>query len=464
MTPVRVRNAMRRRRLRPILTVDADVATLWVPSLNRGTLGYRESARIPLSAEAAAVAQAGRAAINALPRVSLGGLAPDAGIVVTLPAAQVLRKTLTLPTAVEQDLRQALAYDLDRHAPFKPDEMYFDAVVVGRDLQRKEISVDWAAALKAVVDQACLRAQSWGAAVVAVTPESPNSLLASSGAMLNLLPIPLRPKASWARRMGTRIPLALTAAVTFAAVAIPIWQKREVAIALMQSTDHARLQANASSVLQQQLEHSVVDYNFVLQRKHMFPATVQVIEDVTKLLPDDTWLTQFEIKTTARGKDHRREVLLRGESANAGRLITLLEESNLFEQAAPRSPTTKIQPGPGEIFELGAQLKPLTPQHLLSVVGEPGGAGLPMTAPDPASSVLPPTVGPAEDPAKAAGATTATPAPVLVQPGKAPATGSSPAFVAPDKSPATRPMPAQPPPTGVNAPAAPAAPDVPDDY
>jgi len=196
----------------------------------------------------------------------------------------------------------------------------------------------------------------------------------------------------------------------------------------------------------------------------MFPATVQVVEDVTKLLPDDTWLTQFEIKTTARGKDHRREVLLRGESANAGRLITLLEESNLFEQAAPRSPTTKIQPGPGEIFELGAQLKPLTPQHLLSVVGETGGAGLPMTAPDPASSVLPPTVGPAEDPAKAAGATTATPAPVLVQPGKAPATGSSPAFVAPDKSPATRPMPAQPPPTGVNAPAAPAAPDVPDDY
>ena len=86
-----------------------------------------------------------------------------------------------------------------------------------------------------------------------------------------------------------------------------------------------------------------------------------MVEDVTKLLPDDTWLTQLEMKTTARGKDARREVVLRGESANAGRLVSLLEDSKVFEQAAPRSPTTKIQPGPGEIFDLGAQLKTLPP-------------------------------------------------------------------------------------------------------
>jgi hypothetical protein len=37
---------------------------------------------------------------------------------------------LRLPAAVEQDLKQALAYDLDRHTPFKPDELHFDAAVV----------------------------------------------------------------------------------------------------------------------------------------------------------------------------------------------------------------------------------------------------------------------------------------------------------------------------------------------
>src|SRR4029077_229266 len=84
----------------------------------------------------------------------------------------------------------------------------------------------------------------------------------------------------------------------------------------------------------------------------------RVLEDVTHLLPDDTWLTQLELKNVSRGKDAQRELSLRGESANAGRLVTLLEDSKLFTQAAPRSPTTKIQPGPGEIFDVAAQLKP----------------------------------------------------------------------------------------------------------
>ena len=116
-----------------------------------------------------------------------------------------------------------------------------------------------------------------------------------------------------------------------------------------------------SESLRAQLERQVGDYNFALERKYAYPGAVRVLEDVTRILPDDTWLTQLEIKTSARGKDAQRDVALRGESANAGRLVTLLEDSKLFTQAAPRSPTTKIQPGPGEIFDVGAQLKPLPP-------------------------------------------------------------------------------------------------------
>jgi hypothetical protein len=114
-----------------------------------------------------------------------------------------------------------------------------------------------------------------------------------------------------------------------------------------------------------------------LQRKYTFPASLQVVEDVTKLLPDDTWLTQLEMKTTARGKDAHREVVLRGESANAGRLVSLLEDSKVFEQAAPRSPTTKIQPGPGEIFDLGAQLKTLPLPQPMQLAGRAPAATVP---------------------------------------------------------------------------------------
>mgnify|MGYP000070294539 CR=1 FL=1 len=37
-------------------------------------------------------------------------------------------------------------------------------------------------------------------------------------------------------------------------------------------------------------------------RKYGFPSLVQVLDDVTKLLPDDTWLTQLEVRSTAKGK------------------------------------------------------------------------------------------------------------------------------------------------------------------
>ena len=40
-----------------------------------------------------------------------------------------------------------------------------------------------------------------------------------------------------------------------------------------------------------------------------------------------------------------------------GKLIALLEDSQLIEQAAPRSPTTKIQGAGGEVFDLSARLR-----------------------------------------------------------------------------------------------------------
>ena len=142
----------------------------------------------------------------------------------------------------------------------------------------------------------------------------------------------------------------------------------------MQHASQGRVQADASSALREQLERLTGDYNFALSKKYAYPSALQSVEDVTKLLPDDTWLTQLEMKSSIKGKEPKRELMVRGESANAGRLVSLFEESKLFGETAPRSPTTKIQPGPGEIFDLGAQLKPLPPPPLvqLATTGRPG--------------------------------------------------------------------------------------------
>jgi hypothetical protein len=126
------------------------------------------------------------------------------------------------------------------------------------------------------------------------------------------------------------------------------------------------------------------------------------------VLPDDTWVTQLEMRTSLRGKETQRDLVLRGESANAGKLIGLLEDSKLVEQAALRSSTTKIQPGPGEIFDLGAQVKklPLPAPVPLSAIPDAAAPPAPPAPPPPAPAAATPPV-----PSNAAAPTPSAPPP-----------------------------------------------------
>ncbi|MEP7206587.1 MAG: PilN domain-containing protein [Casimicrobiaceae bacterium] len=411
LVPSRLRNRLQRWRGFPVVVFGPDVAVVWELASDDSTLHYVETGRIPLRGDDAI--QGGRAVMDALARRtrSAGG---RVRVVLALTDAQVLRKLLSYPAAVEGNLAQVLAYDLDRHTPFKSDELYSDAAVIGRDPQRNLLRVELVSALRAGIDQLRRQLASWGAEVVAIVPGLP-ALDGSAPTRFNLLPEIDRMERPW-RRWQVWIPILLAVVLAGVALAVPLVQKRDTAIALMQQVEQARVQAGTADALRQQLERTVENYNFVLARKYAYPSTVQLLDDITRLLPDDTWLTQFDLKTLPKGKEVKKEIMLRGESGNAGRLISLLEESRLFEQAAPRSPTTKIQPGPGEIFDLGAQMKPLPlPPALAIGTIEAGASPIPAAASPgatpgaagPASGV--PAGPPVPGPAKEAGGTTPAP-------------------------------------------------------
>ncbi len=386
----------------------------------------RPTTTIALAGDAATVAAGGRAAIATLAEGSLGVDAMAPKVVLSLPSRDVLRKTIVLPSAVEPNLRQTLAYDLDRHTPFKAEELHFDAVVVGRSPEKKEIRVDLVSCRKAVVDAALRHAAAWGATVLAVVPELP---AAASASRLNLLPHESRASHVVWKRWQFWLPLGLVAAVALAAIAIPLWQKRDFAIALNTLANGARNQAAVSDALRAELETKAGDYNFALEKKYAYPSAFRVIDEVSRVLPDDTWLTQMEMKTVARGKENQRELLVRGESANAGRLVQLVEESTLFAQTAPRSPTTKIQPGPGEIFDLGAQVKPLPAPAQVALLGADKSADAVGNVAVPAPTAAPTATAPASAPAPTASSATAPeagPAPSATEKGPDAAAPSSP--------------------------------------
>jgi general secretion pathway protein L len=436
VVPAASRSALKRWRMRPVIEFGEREAVFWRPEIVKGEIELAALAKAPLSGDPGDVAAVGRAAMASISADAHGqGAGRPPRIIVALPPRQVMRKKMVLPAAVEENLEQALSYDLDRHTPFRPDQLYFDAAIVARDPARKTITVDWAAALKTIVDGARRQAEAWGASVQAVVP-GPASTLAPQ---LNFIPGGERPRGASLRRWQVWVPLVVVAAIALATVLVPLVQKREYAIALNKQAEEARVQALAADAVRTQLERLQGEYNYVLTKKYAYPSTVQLLDGVTRVLPDDTWVTQLEMRTSLHGKDTQRDLVLRGESANAGKLIGLLEDSKLVEQAALRSSTTKIQPGPGEIFDLGAQVKKLPPPAPvpLSAIPDAAPAALPLPAAPPPS------------------APTAAARPSAPPPGPRSAAPSGPAPASP-----TREVPAPPPPADQSRPASqpPAAP------
>jgi general secretion pathway protein L len=116
---------------------------------------------------------------------------------------------------------------------------------------------------------------------------------------------------------------------------------------------------------------------------------------VSRLLPDNTWLAQFDLKNTGK----TREVLLSGETASASKLIEILEQSRIIGNAAPRGSITKGSLPNTERFQIAAEAKgrpapeplPLAEMTIPPAPAAPAPKPAPAAAPTPATASPPPT-------------------------------------------------------------------------
>jgi hypothetical protein len=81
------------------------------------------------------------------------------------------------------------------------------------------------------------------------------------------------------------------------------------------------------------------------------------VDEISKVLPDHTYLSILDIKTTGKVK----EVVLTGETASSSKLIELIESSKILQNAAPRGPTSRGSTPGSERFVIGAEARPRTP-------------------------------------------------------------------------------------------------------
>ena len=289
-----------------------------------------------------------------LTRYGKGGVR---GLSLYLMADQVLRKTISLPAIAAENLEQVLSFELDRHTPFKADQVYFSSKVQSHDAVNNTLSIEIAVVPRDVINRALALVASWDAALDSVLVEGD---LLHAGAHFNLLPEALRPPQTSFWRFSNIALMTLALVLLTTALALPLWQKRQQTIALFPLVNKVRIAAQNADALHRELEQSVARHNFLLDKKRAAPPVTILLNEVTRLLPDDTWVQQFELKG--------RELQLVGETGSSSKLIGIIEQSNLLNEASFRSPLTKTQPGNFERFHLSAEVQPLPNSELPALI------------------------------------------------------------------------------------------------
>ena len=291
---------------------------------------------------------------------------------VALAREETLMRRVTMPAATEENLTQVLGFEMDRLTPFRAEDVYFDHRVLGRDAAAGTLSVLLVVARREVVDARVEALRALGVSVQGVTVRDEP---AGGGAPIDLLPSEQRGERESAQERTVRRGLLVAVVVLLAAVLLlPVWRKRETVIALHPVVGRAAAEAQATDVLARELERMVTDYNFLLTRKHSSPPALAYVEDVSRLLPDNTWVQQLDLKAAGKG----REVQITGETASSSRLIEILEQSTLLRNATPRGTVTRgSQPGT-ERFMIAAETQPRAlpePQPASDLLAVPDAAG-----------------------------------------------------------------------------------------
>lgn len=264
---------------------------------------------------------------------------------IRLPRDKVLRRLVELPAAASENLREVLGFEMDRHTPFRSGEVYYDFRIKANDPRRKRITVDLVVVPKAVVDPIVRLAAAWKLELDRI--EVPGGTKDGSPSF-DLLP----PSASKSgRTVGQRLNIALAAlavVLLIAAAYAPLEHKRKRLAAAEASLNQVRAQAAEVDAMRKRLTDIVTRSRFAVEQKRNQRTVTEVLDEVTRVLPDHTWVLKFAV--------HQDRLNVSGYSAKPSSLIGVLEESAALAEVRFSSPVTMDQRIGLERFNLSARI------------------------------------------------------------------------------------------------------------
>lgn len=253
----------------------------------------------------------------------------DLDVAMNVPADRVLRRRVILPLAAQENLREVLSFEMDRHTPFKASEIAFDYRVIRVDHESKRLDVDLAVVPRELIEQAGRIAESFGLTLdrVGVADETP---FARDG--INLLPHD-HPNGQSTSQNRLLVVLAVLAAIlALIAGYLPLYFNQRTLAAYEAQLAGNRAAALQAEQLKKRLVTRVEHGRFLIDRRLSMPAATALLAELTERLPDDTWLIQLRWQGD--------NLTIAGFSPAAAALIAGLEQSSLLSEVRFGSPVT----------------------------------------------------------------------------------------------------------------------------
>ena len=239
-----------------------------------------------------------------------------------LPVSQVLRRTLALPAAAEPRLREVLAFELDRQTPFSADQVSYQGRVLSRDTAAQQLGVELLVLPKSRLDAEVLALGTLGADLAGV------DVVDADGRRLdvNLLPESRRQhRHDPVRRLNAAL-VAAAAMALLATLLLTLANRREVRDDFRSQVEAATVEARQARLLRSQLQVSAQAANFLAATRASRPTMLEVLDDLTRRMPDDTALDKLAINDD--------NLVMVGYSSAAPALVALLQDSPLLVEPA----------------------------------------------------------------------------------------------------------------------------------
>lgn len=249
---------------------------------------------------------------------------------IRLPLSQCFERRVELPKAAHDDVRRMLSFDLERATPFRLADVYTAHLLAdgagAKGKQRLRQLVVKREALDPLI--ADVKAAGLKPAFADCWQTTP-----AAGLPVDFLETSAPPRSGLGRHVTLPRTLALAALLLAGLASVVTLSRHETALAeLRAQTAKMRTQAATVRTALERSEAAVGDLDRLQRMKLKQVPTLEMLEELSKVLPDSVWLSDLRIEGDT--------VDMAGLAKSGAALPSLFQRSPLFADAALTAPLT----------------------------------------------------------------------------------------------------------------------------